>query len=152
MAAIVMIHNQLRKKRSQQTQRLHLPVQDTHLFSYLHQTIVWLQCGSSDKQVTTNDSHTSSTKKKGYSWHAFPLIEVNLQGTVTLLIVNCVAGEREIVFTFRCIQTALILTCSYSKLWPKPSMVYKKFDLQSHCFRSTVFAGEFIGRKDIWQE
>lgn len=150
MAGIVMIHNQLRKKRSQQTQRLHLPIQDTHLFSYVHPDYcsrpvlsLW-QTGNNTWQP-----HQLSEKK----WIELTCFSTyRSKPTRHSDLANCVDGERGIVFTFQCTQIALILTYSYSKLWPEPSMVYKTLDAQSHCFKSIVCAREFIGRKDIWQE
>lgn len=150
MAAIVMIHNQLRKKRSQQTQRLHLPIQRMHPFSYLHPKccttpvlFLW-QTGNNTWQP-----HQLSAKKKGVELTCFSTYRS--RATRHSDLANYIDGEG-IAFTFQCTQIALILTYSYPKLWPEPSMVYKALDAQSHCFKSIVCAREFIGRKYIWQE
>lgn len=151
MAAIVMIHNQLRKKRSQQTQRLHLPIQGMHPFSYLHPEccttlllFLW-QTGNNTWQP-----HQLSAKKKRVELTCFSTYRSKTTRHSDLA--NCIDGEGGVVFTFQYTQIALILTYSYPKLWSEPSIVYKALDAQSHCFKSIVCAREFIGRKYIWQE
>lgn len=149
MAAIVMIHNQLRKNRSQQTQRLHLPIQDTHPFSYLHPDYCSTPVLFLWQTGNTWQPHQLSAKK----WIELTCFcTYRNKHTRHNDLANCIARERGLVFMFQHVQIALILTYSYSKLWPEPSMVYKTLDAQSHCFKSIVSAREFIGRKVIWQE